>query len=136
MRTETKIGIVVREDLATWQKLNVTAFLAGGLAGGVEGLTGQPYVDGGGTEYTPMISQPVLVYTGEGGALTRVRDRATARSLTVGIYTEELFATNNDIDNRAAVVAVDTEKLQLVGVSVYGPRNQVSAALKGLALHG
>ena len=25
---DTKIAIIVREDLATWQKLNVTAFLA------------------------------------------------------------------------------------------------------------
>ena len=28
MRFDTKIAIAVREDLATWQKLNVTAFLA------------------------------------------------------------------------------------------------------------
>jgi hypothetical protein len=35
MRFDTKIGIVVREDLAIWQKLNVTAFLASGVAGGV-----------------------------------------------------------------------------------------------------
>ena len=27
MRFETKIAIAVREDLAVWQKLNVTAFL-------------------------------------------------------------------------------------------------------------
>ncbi|MFE2031477.1 DUF2000 family protein, partial [Streptomyces hygroscopicus] len=28
----TKIAIIVRTDLADWQKLNVTAFLASGLA--------------------------------------------------------------------------------------------------------
>jgi hypothetical protein len=28
MRFETKIAMAVREDLAAWQKLNVTAFLA------------------------------------------------------------------------------------------------------------
>jgi hypothetical protein len=33
MPFDTKIAIVVREDLAPWQKLNVTAFLSGGLAG-------------------------------------------------------------------------------------------------------
>lgn len=136
MTTDTKIGIVVRDDLATWQKLNVTAFLAGGLVGGVGGLAGQPYTDAGGVRYTPLIAQPVLVYSGTQDALTMVRDRSTARSLTVGVFTEELFATNNDVDNRAAVASVDTEKLVIVGVSVYGPRNQVSAALKGLALHG
>jgi hypothetical protein len=28
---DTKIAIVVREDLATWQKLNVTTFLTSGI---------------------------------------------------------------------------------------------------------
>ena len=30
---DTKIAIVVRDDLATWQKLNVTAFLMSGITG-------------------------------------------------------------------------------------------------------
>jgi hypothetical protein len=30
---ETKIAIIVRDDLAVWQKLNVTAFLTSGIAG-------------------------------------------------------------------------------------------------------
>ena len=40
----------------------------------------------------------------------------------VAVYTEELFATGNDVDNRAAVAAVPAEKLALVGLAVYGPR--------------
>ena len=32
MRFDTKIAIAVRSDLAVWQKLNVTAFLASGIA--------------------------------------------------------------------------------------------------------
>lgn len=37
---DTKIALVVREDLATWQKLNVTAFLTSGIVGANEGLLG------------------------------------------------------------------------------------------------
>ena len=32
MRFESKIAVVLAEDLAVWQKLNVTAFLASGIA--------------------------------------------------------------------------------------------------------
>lgn len=32
MKFDTKIAIVVRADLPTWQKLNMTAFLASGIA--------------------------------------------------------------------------------------------------------
>src|SRR5262249_29263324 len=34
MPFETKIAVVVREDLAVWQKLNIVAFLSSAVAGG------------------------------------------------------------------------------------------------------
>ncbi|MEV5409212.1 DUF2000 domain-containing protein [Thermopolyspora sp. NPDC052614] len=135
MRFDTKIGICVRPDLAGWQKLNVVAFLASGVAGGVPGVMGLPYRDGSGNDYLPMIRQPMLVYTAELPELARVRERALARGLSVALYTEELFKTGNDDDNRAAVAAVPAEELNLVGICVYGPRNAVDKVLKGLSLH-
>ncbi len=135
MRFDTKIAIAVREDLATWQKLNVTAFLASGLAAGVDELTGKPYEDGSGHLYLEMFRQPVLIFTGTASALAAVRERALARSLPTGIYTDELFATGNDDDNRAAVRAVQADLLRLAGVSVYGPRNGIDKVCKGLTLH-
>ena len=48
MRFDTKIAIVLRDDLETWQKLNVTAFLASGVAANPE-LLGEPYADADGT---------------------------------------------------------------------------------------
>ena len=135
MRFDTKIGIVVREDLAIWQKLNVTAFLVSAVAVGVEGVTGEPYLDGSGNVYLPMFRQPVLVYTGDAEAVTRAHGRALARGLPMALYTEELFKTGNDADNRAAVRAVAVDELRLAGIAVYGPRNAVDKALKGLALH-
>src|SRR6266700_670145 len=62
MRFDTKIAIVVRGDLPVWQKLNVTAFLASGVAGGIPGLVGKPYEDASGNGYLEMFRQPVLVY--------------------------------------------------------------------------
>jgi hypothetical protein len=64
-----------------------------------------------------------------------VHRRALQRELPTVLYTEELFATGNDDDNRAAVRAVPAEALNLVGVAVYGPRNAVDKICKGLELH-
>ena len=134
MRFDTKIGIVVRDDLASWQRLNVTAFLASAVAS-IRELIGAPYRDGSGNEYLPMLRQPVLVFTGDAAALTTAHGRALARGVGLAIYTEELFATGNDDDNRAAVAAVPVDKLNLVGLAVHGPRNAVDKILKGLSLH-
>jgi hypothetical protein len=135
MRFDTKIAIAVRQDLESWQKLNVVAFLASGVAGGVEGVMGKPYEDASGNRYLEMFRQPVVVYTGDAGTLTQVHQRALARDLQTGVYTEELFATGNDDDNRAAVRAVAGDDLNLVGIAVYGPRNAVDKVCKGLVLH-
>jgi hypothetical protein len=135
MRFDTKIAVVVREDLATWQKLNVVAFLSSAVAGGVPEAIGQPYEDGSGTRYLPMFRQPVLVYTGDAAALTRAHGRVVSRGLCTAVYTEELFATDNDADNRAAVRAVPADRLKLVGLAAFGPRGSVDRALDGLRLH-
>jgi hypothetical protein len=135
MRFDTKIAIAVRGDLAQWQKLNVTAFLASGIAAGVPETIGKPYEDGSGTRYLEMLRQPVLVYAADGALLATVRERALGRGLATAVYTEDLFATDNDDDNRAAVRAVAAGDLNLVGVAVHGPRNAVDKVVKGATLH-
>ena len=135
MRFDTKIAVVVREDLAVWQKLNVVAFLSSAVAGGLPETTGQPYEDGSGSRYLPMFRQPVLVYASDAAALARAHGRVMSRRLCAAVYTEELFGTDNDTDNRAAVRAVPADQLKLVGLAAYGPRGSVDRALDGLRLH-
>lgn len=45
---DTKIAIVVRDDLQVWQKLNVTAFLMSGVVGAAPEIIGEPYRDAAG----------------------------------------------------------------------------------------
>jgi hypothetical protein len=135
MRFDTKIAIVVRTDLAAWQKLNVTAFLASAVAGGRPEVVGERYQDGSGNDYLPMFRQPVLIYGATADELTAIHEKALARQLDVAVYIEEMFKTGNDDDNRAAVREVDAASLPLVGLAVYGPKNALDKTLKGLQLH-
>src|SRR5690606_5419556 len=61
-RFDTKIAVLLREDLATWQRLNVTAFLVSGLGTRLPEVIGEPYEDADGVPYLPMFRQPVLVF--------------------------------------------------------------------------
>jgi hypothetical protein len=135
MRFDTKIAIAVRGDLAAWQKLNVTAFLASAVAGGRPEVIGERYQDGSGNDYLPMFRQPVLIYAATAEDLAAVHGRAMTRGLDVAVYIEEMFKTGNDEDNRAAVLAADAGALPLVGLAVYGPRNVLDKVVKGLQLH-
>jgi hypothetical protein len=136
MRYDTKIAIVVRDDLATWQKLNVASFLAGGLVGAAPELAGEPYRDASGRFYGPLIRQPVLIFAASAAELTSVLQRAQQRGVRPHLYTKELFATGNDIDNRAAVAAVATDALDLVGLGLHAERKEIDKITKGLKLHG
>jgi hypothetical protein len=135
MRFHTKIAVVVRGDLAPWQKLNVACFLAGGLVGMHPELSGEPYVDASGQQYGKLVRQPILLFAASGNELTQVLRRSLERSLRPSIYTAELFATGNDVDNRAAVAIVPTDKLDLVGLGLYAERREVDKVTRGLSLH-
>jgi len=135
VRFDTKIAVLLRDDLAPWQRLNVTAFLVSGVAGTRPETVGQPYADADGTPYLPMFRQPVMVFAGDAALLAAARQRALRRGLRPAVFTAELFATGNDADNRAAVAAVPADKLDLVGLAVYGPRGDVDKAFKGATLH-
>lgn len=130
-----KIAVVVRDDLPTWKKLNLTAFLSSGLAREVPHAVGEPYVDGSGLRYLPMFATPVVVTTGDAAALARTLRRALERNLTLAVYTDDLFSTMNDIDNRAAVAKVATSDLALAGLLVAGDPKQVDKALDRVRLH-
>ncbi len=135
MRFETKIAIVVREDLAVWQQLNVTAFLASGIAAAFGDTIGKPYEDGSGHRYLELFRQPVLVYAGDTASLGVVRERAVSREMATAIYTEDMFSTGRDEANRAVVRDVPAADLRLAGIAVYGTRNAVDKVCKGLSLH-
>jgi hypothetical protein len=102
MRFDTKIAVVLRQDLQIWQKLNVTAFLMSAIAT-AEGAVGEPYQDGSGNPYLPMFRQPVMVFGASGAELHAAYERAMARRCRLAIFTEELFQTGHDEANRAAV---------------------------------
>lgn len=135
VRFDTKIAVLLREDLETWQRLNVTAFLVSGLSTQFPEVIGEPYADADDVAYLPMFRQPVLVFEGTKETLTNAHARVLSRALPRAVFTSDLFTTGNDRDNRAAVRAVSTTELDLVGLAVYGPRNAVDKVLKGARMH-
>jgi len=135
IRFDTKIAVLLRDDLQAWQRLNVTAFLVSGLGTAVTEVIGEPYVDADETRYLPMFRQPVLVFQGGKEVLTAAHQRALGRGLPLAVFTSELFTTSNDRDNRAAVRAVPRDQLDLVGLALYGPKNGVDKVLKGATMH-
>ncbi|GAA0475369.1 DUF2000 domain-containing protein [Streptomyces olivaceiscleroticus] len=135
VRFDTKLAVLLRADLETWQRLNVTAFLVSGIGTEIPDVIGEPYADADGNDYLRMFRQPVLVFEGTKETLTAAHGRALSRGVALSVFTSDLFATGNDRDNRAAVRAVGRDQLDLVGLAVYGPKNAVDKIVKGARMH-
>lgn len=134
MELENKLVVIVRDDLFVWQKLNVTAFLMSGI-GGTQNIIGEPYVDGDQISYLPMSKQPIMIYSASGQELKVILKKALTKEVKMTIYTEEIFNTYNDKDNRAKIADYKTDDLNLVGIGMYGKKNHVDRLTKGINLH-
>lgn len=131
---DTKIAIVVRNDLQPWQKLNVTAFLMSGISA-TQDIVGEPYIDKDGKKYLPMSKQPILIFAANREEIREVFEKTQKKEIEMSIYTEELFNSCSDEDSRAQIVTFKTDKLNIVGIGIRGKRNPVDRILKNLKLH-
>jgi hypothetical protein len=135
MTFDTKIAVVLRNDLQVWQKLNVTAFTVSGIAGTVPDVMGEKYEDASGNRYLPMFKQPVMVFEASAEQIQKAYQRALKAEVPFTVFTEDLFATGNDMDNRAAVIAKRSDELQLVGLALRERKKLVDKILDGIKLH-
>ena len=135
MEFTTKIVIVVADDLAVWQKMNVVAFLSSGIMAEYEGLVGEPYLDGSGVSYSPLCIQPILILKAPRAKLNTFLGRAERRGAKAAVYIEDMFSTGHDAANRETVASYATADLPLVGLAVRADRKEVDKIIKGAKLH-
>jgi len=133
---QNKIAIVIRADLLEWQKLNVAAFLASSVAVKFSETHGRPFVTASGAEYLPFQKNPMLIYKADSEQqIRRAFTRAKERGLSIGIYTQPLFATKGEEENLAEILKLPDEEQALVGIVLYGENKQVDKAVDALKLH-
>ncbi|MHA7056088.1 DUF2000 family protein [Aquimarina sp. M1] len=136
MDCENKIAIVIKNELLSWQKLNVASFLASSIAIKFPETHGAPFINASESEYLPFIKQPILIYVAdESPQIERAFSRAQARELHIGIYTKPLFSTKNETENHIEIKKCSDKDQELVGIVLYGDKRKVSKALDGLKFH-
>ena len=133
---DTKIAIIIRDDLATWQKLNVTAFLMSGITGANPGIVGKTYQDRGGNRHLAMSVQPVILLAGTANVLTNIRNRANDSGIDTFAFIKEMFSTGHDDANRAVFAEHDATEANTVGIGLRADKKIVDKITKGARMHG
>ena len=135
MKFDTKIAIVLHDDMKFWQKLNVTAFLTSGIIGKKPDLIGETYKDRSGVLYSSLNREPVIVLAADFALLKLIHKRAIDRSVEISIYIKDMFATGHYAANHETVSSHETDTLPLVGLALREERKIVDKITKGAKLH-
>ncbi len=132
---DTKIAIILRDDLAVWQKLNVTAFLMSGIVGQTREIIGEQYRDGAGNVYNPLSIQPIVIMATDQEMLRKIHQRSLERDVTTSLYIEEMFSTGHDAANRQVFSEFSPDNAKVVGLALRADKKIVDKITKGAKLH-
>jgi hypothetical protein len=131
----SKIAIVLRNNLASWQTLNVTAFLVSGIVGQNPEIIGEPYRDRTGNLYNPLSVQPMIVLSADDATLAKIHQRSLERGVTTSMFIEEMFTTGHDAANRAVFAEFGPENAKIVGIALRAEKKIVDKITKGASMH-
>jgi hypothetical protein len=132
---DTKIAIVLRDNLQSWQALNVTAFLMSGITGQNPDITGEAYKDRAGNLYNPLSIQPIIVLSAADETMSIIHRRTLERGVTASLFIEEMFATGHDTANRAVFAEYAPDDARVVGIAIRADRKIVDKITKGATMH-
>ena len=132
---DTKIAIVLRDTLAPWEALNVTAFLMTGIAGQCPEIIGEPYRDRAGNAFNALSIQPIVVLQTDAATLSTIHRRALEQGVKSSLYVEEMFATGHDAANREVFAQFSPDDAKVVGIALRAEKKTVDKITKGAKLH-
>jgi hypothetical protein len=132
---ETKIAVIIRDDLAPWQALNVTAFLMSGIVGQFPAVIGEPYRDRSGNLYNALSAQPIIVLSADRATIAAIHKRALERRVKTSLYVEEMFSTGHDAANRAVFGQFAPEDAKVVGIALRDHKKVVDKITKGAKMY-
>jgi hypothetical protein len=132
---DTKIAIIIRDDLQTWQRLNVAAFLMSGITAANPSIIGEHYRNATGQTFLAMSVEPIIVLAADIVTLRSIHARALERQVTHAAYIQEMFTTYNDVDNRAAFAKCSPGDANLVGLALRADKKLIDKITKGATKH-
>jgi len=132
---DTKIAVILRDDLAPWQALNVTAFVMTGIVGQCPDIIGEPYRDRSGNVYNALSAQPIIVLSADSATIAAIHRRALERGVKTSVYIEEMFSTGHDAANRAVFGEFAPDDAKIVGIALREDKKVVDKITKGAKMY-
>lgn len=134
---QTKVALVLRDDLPVSHAVNASAVLALSLGGRIGASLGRDGEDASGGIHPGLNTHPIPVLSASEVELKTLLERAAAADGVQLVSLNETARRSRDYeDYLAELKATSTESLEYLGVIIHGPRNKVSKLTRQLPLLG
>lgn len=96
--------------------------------------TGQFFSAGDGTSYPRNTQYPIVALRAKGGQLSTLLERASASGLLYHAFIREMIETTDDDEISKLLAAKAKDQIELLGIGIFGPTDEVSALTKSYQL--
>ncbi len=132
---ESKLVIVVRDDLPAAQAANAAAVLGLALGGRLTGSVAPDSPDASGALHAGLNPHPVPTLVATSEELQDLHDRALLLEDAVVVgFNEVARRSRTYAEYVEALAAAHPDDIDFVGLAILGPRNQVTKLTKRLSL--
>lgn len=131
-----KLTIVVREDVVSWQLTNtighIAAYLGNKMAEPFD--TGEFFVSKDGVRFPRNSQFPIVVLRATAAEVGDVLSKLHTSNLLWIAYVQEMIDMIDNEELAKAFVSVAADDMNVLGVGVFGPKEELKALTGGLKL--
>jgi len=122
-----KMTIVLREDVASWQLTNTIGHIAAYLGNKMSEPfdTGEYFVSKDGVNFPRNSQFPIVVLQATKDGLRDLATKLHNTHLSWIVYVQEMIDMVDDEELEKALKAVPSEEMNILGIGVFGPKDEL-----------
>jgi len=122
-----KITIVLREDVSSWKLANTIGHIAAYLGNKMNAPfdTGEYYVSKDGINFPRNSQFPVVALKAAKDELESLAIKVRGTNLSWIVYVQEMIDMADDEELAKALSSIGTEDMDILGVGIFGPKDEL-----------
>lgn len=132
----SKMAVVVRKDLASWQSMNTAAHIAAYLSNKMDARfdTGDFFVTKDEQKHPRNMQYPIIILSARPGQMPNLMARIRASGLLYLGYLEEMLETTDDAEIERLLEKKTDSEIVYLGIGFFGKNDEVDALTKKYSL--
>lgn len=131
-----KIAIVVNKDLPSWQVLNTVSHISAYIGNKMDQAfdTGIAFTAKDQEKFPRNTQYPIIALGATGEQLPNLFEKVKASGLLYHVFIREMIETTNDGEIEKMLAEKDKASIEILGIGIFGPNEEVEKLTKSYSL--